>query len=346
MLDEGDERTSSCRMSVQRSHYMHVIASRMMGIETVYLARLRQAAHFTDGYFVKKGADFEALMAKLHEYKGAAQTSSEASEIEVLPEMPQTGHFGFRNAWSQLTQSTFLAEQASQIEVGMDSVLGQVTQFCNIPPLVDFFTESEDPEQRKTIDAWLESVRNSLTLFSMSGYWKRIGSPKIWTIFEDGTAYLDGRHRGADYDLFQETGNCTLSRTIYRNDGWHLDMDRSSKDKLIWVKPDQPAGQPYGKPAEVVWCRMAKEEAQPAIDEAKRSKEEKHVAKQEREKSRIREAILQRVAAKRADNPDMEDPGPLRTSGQAAGKNGVAIDTSIEGSAESKAFAPPIRAVD
>lgn len=285
-----------------QTYTVHILASRTIKKSTVYLVRLRREADFKMRFFLKKAVHFVTLLEKLQEeleLRVGETVFGERSEIKNIPDIPKLGHFGFRASLSQLGLSDFLDVQGQKIQSSMDKLMCQVTHMKMGSTLANFFAESLDVDVRANILEWVVEMRAPVNLLSVGGFWRLDGSKRTWVLQEDGKALLDGKHRGDDYDL-QETGDPeTLHRSVWRKDGWNIDLERSTKDRLMWVSPGQ---------VELEWFRLPKAEADASLTKVQESKAavlqkqaDHKKAEEDHEKNEIREIILRRAATRRLE---------------------------------------------
>merc|ERR1719433_1111194 len=88
-------------------------------------------------------------------------------------------------------------------------------------------------------------ARFGINLRTIAGNWTQSDFGYIWTIASTGTAFLDGQHRGAEYDLAEQGEGMQMS--ISRLDGWKIDLEKSTTSHLFWTKPGEP---------ELEWVRV------------------------------------------------------------------------------------------
>lgn len=252
---EAEAHGKHCDPQRNRCSYrVHIVSHTQKVGDSFYLLRLRKECNHECTYLLKRFSDFERLLRDL-ELQKQNRSWGELSDITLVPEMPKTGRFGFRRALSKVGLSDFGERQRQSIQDAIDLLMSQVPSLYADPTLSAFFTPPKnDPGYFRQIEEMLLQMRSNLTMKDIEGYWRLAKSNKTWTINASGVAKLDGRHRGSLYD-FREKGE-GAKRTIYRDDGWTVDLDRSTKDQLIWTLP--------GK-LELQWHRVDNTEAVKAL---------------------------------------------------------------------------------
>merc|ERR1719203_2027918 len=99
----------------------------------------------------------------------------------------------------------------------------------------------------------LAESRCSLSLSSLAGDWKQEGvEDYIWTIDQRGGVWLDG---DVKYALWEQGEG--LNRTITRRNGWQIDIEKSTSERIYWRRPNE---------ADLQWVRASK--ASPTRDVA------------------------------------------------------------------------------
>eukprot|EP00406_Dinophysis_acuminata_P063382 CAMPEP_0179282388 /NCGR_PEP_ID=MMETSP0797-20121207/37643_1 /TAXON_ID=47934 /ORGANISM="Dinophysis acuminata, Strain DAEP01" /LENGTH=361 /DNA_ID=CAMNT_0020991125 /DNA_START=39 /DNA_END=1124 /DNA_ORIENTATION=+ len=82
------------------------------------------------------------------------------------------------------------------------------------------------------------SSTDALSLKGLRGKWSfsaRVNSVAI--IAEDGRTLYNGRHMGSEYDIAERSDGASI--TVARADGWLVDVQVSSSDRLVWTKPGE-----------------------------------------------------------------------------------------------------------
>jgi len=262
-----------------------IIDVRNIDGEIVYLLRLMETCEMKRTYFLKRYDDFKRLVEELRDIE-QNRCLGDLPIFAHLPALPTNGRFGFRRSLSKLGVSDFINRQRQDLQQCIDTLLRQVPDLNANRQLQTFFcspgkstfgasnlVEEQGLEQEKLLmNTMIAETRAFVTLETLQGYWRLTTSQRTWQVFPDGIATLDGRHRGHQYD-FIESGS-GAERRIMRPDGWEIDLDRSTDQRLIWIFPGQ---------AEVEWSRVDDDVAEAALKKVQA----------------LRESIRQKAEAKR-----------------------------------------------
>lgn len=218
--------------ATRAQYHCDILATREKRNDKEFLVRLTlDSVH---KYCVKTGSAFDVLFAKL---KGDSESGwgDADQQVTVVPEEYLERQFGGNS--NKGTQE----EVAAFLQKGLSVILVQVTEIEKVTSLNSFFScaLTEDLLESDACAAdWVKNVRSQCTLMKIVGYWAIENSRRLWTIYADGRAYLDGRYLGPEYDLVESGDN--LKRTISRGDGWSVDLDAPPEKSLFWTSPGHP----------------------------------------------------------------------------------------------------------
>eukprot|EP00443_Scrippsiella_acuminata_P038751 CAMPEP_0115256632 /NCGR_PEP_ID=MMETSP0270-20121206/46350_1 /TAXON_ID=71861 /ORGANISM="Scrippsiella trochoidea, Strain CCMP3099" /LENGTH=346 /DNA_ID=CAMNT_0002672299 /DNA_START=5 /DNA_END=1045 /DNA_ORIENTATION=+ len=271
-----------------------IVDVRNIDSEVIYLVRFTETCNQKRNYFLKRYDDFKRLDEDLRN-ADQKRPSDEITILAHLPDLPSNGRFGFRRSLSKLGMSDFIDKQREALQQCMDTLIGQVPDLSTQPHLQAFFCkvgkakrgalnaleEQALQQEQMLMSTMIADARSFVTLESVQGFWRLTTSQRIWQIMPDGIATLDGRHRGHQFDWIES--GVGAERTIMRPDGWEIDLDKSTPQKLIWLFP--------GK-AVVEWVRVADDIAKEALQRVKA----------------LRESIRKNTEARRIDRVQTRGP--------------------------------------
>jgi len=217
--------------------------------DVAYLIRVREDWGTRQSYHVKYMKDFEVLHKLL---KAASETEGTKAAITEFSDLPYSGsRFGFRRNLSALGVGSFLDKQHDGLQEYLSTIFSQIPNLSADSNLQDFFPDDVPEKDMDQHKAMMLEAHSSPTLAMAKGNWRVPGSDRLWTVDEKGIALLDGKHRGAEYDLKEEGSKVDIR--IFRADGWEVDICRSTPDVLIWTLN-------YGDD-ELVWAREPESKA-------------------------------------------------------------------------------------
>lgn len=198
--------------------------------DVAYLIRLREDFDTRITFHIKYMKDFELLDKLL---RAAAEAEGSESAISVLPDLPTSGsRFGFRRNMSALGVGNFLDRQHEGLQNYISTICSQIPNLSADSNLQDFFPDDIPEKDMDQYKIMMLETHSSPTLAQVKGNWRVPGSERLWTVDEKGIALLDGKHRGAEYDIKEE--GTKLELKIFRADGWEVDICRSTPDLMIW----------------------------------------------------------------------------------------------------------------
>lgn len=86
-----------------------------------------------------------------------------------------------------------------------------------------------------------EGSLKSATLEELAGEWRLVGVDQCWVLDTEGQVFFAGACLGEKYRLLRlirrDIGGCVV--VIERGDGWAVDLERSSPNRLVWVREGQ-----------------------------------------------------------------------------------------------------------
>lgn len=226
-----------------------------VGEQPVFLVRLLENQDTVVTYHLRKLSDFARLDISLRE-AATARVWGDAplAMVASLPEGVVGGSdTGVRvSTVSRVVTEALrlnalkeeeLGEQRDGLQAYLQLLVAQVKSVKENRVLKAFFGPYPLDDEN-VLNMLVTGLRSDISLKTMAGFWKLQGSIRVWKIQESGTVEIDGKYRGAMFDM-KELGRGRNHR-IKRGDDWEVDLDKSSPQKLVWRK--------HGE-ARLVWRR-------------------------------------------------------------------------------------------
>lgn len=220
-----------------------IITAKQCRGETLYLIKLREDWDSITTFHLKALSEFVELDARLRE--ASRSTSFETPVFTEIPDLPEQSRLGVRSLLSKVGLSRFLERQQQAVQHYLNVLLAQVSNTAADAHLQEFFSGAKSPHIEELLNRMVLEARIGITLQALKGNWQQKGFGYIWTVDESGKAFLDGQHRGSEYDLM-ERGD-SLRSTISRSDGWQVDIEKSTTNHVFWYLPGE---------AELEWTRV------------------------------------------------------------------------------------------
>lgn len=201
-----------------------LIMSKNVPGDTLYLLRLREDLDSRTSFHLKSLTQFREFHAHL---------CAEVDPQVLVPilDIPK-GRFGVRRQLSKVGMSHFLDRQHEGIEEYLQALIDQISTIAADKNLQGFFAGAKTPEGERLINTFLLEIRGGRTLSSFAGIWKQVGEHDLWTIRETGEIMFNGQCCDNTHGLCEHGEG--VDRRISRGDGWQLDMERSTTQRIYW----------------------------------------------------------------------------------------------------------------
>lgn len=215
-----------------------ILAGKAIRGDTLYLIRLREDWDSLTSFLLRRLSEIQELDLHLREAQMCAK----------MPILPVTRRFSVRRQLSKLGMSRHLDKQQECVQQYMESMLAQFPSIVADRHLQNFFAPTVSLLDKELLTTMLLASRSGINLGTLKGSWKPKGFDYIWTIEQTGKALLDGRYCGVEFDITEQGEG--LQYTLSRLDGWKVDIEKSTPQRLFWYLPGE---------ADLEWIREVAE---------------------------------------------------------------------------------------
>lgn len=276
-----------------KDNIVHVIAKRHNRKKSAFLLRWLQEETLNMTYVEKTKDEIRGLFNSMEEYLKNQPTDS-PQHLDLYSESEKDGgddeycmlpgfslikrQFGDEcKQLSELTMDmppTFLG--AAEIDSAFRVISRKVSARSYMIEVSDFFKDGAKLDSSDScVKEVVERIRSKVTVESITGYWK-LPSRALMVFQEDGTLVeLDGVAGDTQHIGITEEGK-HLSRKMYF-EGWELDLEKSTPDRLVWFSPFLKSGIHtwYRISADMYRLLVAKEKYRLSAEETRSKKQQK-----------------------------------------------------------------------